>query len=146
MAELVRSENKKFYFRLLLLFAIGLVLNLLWENFHAGLYIHYRGGEITEIILLRAAVFDGLVILVASFVLFKIKRWRSYPSVLFLTLIVFALVLEWWALSTGRWAYNELMPIVPVLKVGLSPLLQLGLTGVIAYELTLKKYDQHFRV
>jgi len=29
--------------------------------------------------------------------------------------------------------YNELMPIIPILNVGLSPTIQLGLTGYLAY-------------
>jgi hypothetical protein len=33
-------------------------------------------------------------------------------------------VLEWYALSQGRWSYGEMMPVVPGLRVGLLPLLQ----------------------
>ena len=36
-----------------------------------------------------------------------------------------AAILERWALAVGRWTYNELMPVVPVLDVGLWPVLQM---------------------
>jgi hypothetical protein len=38
-----------------------------------------------------------------------------------------AIAIEWRALALGRWSYTEQMPIVPVLDVGLWPLLQLTL-------------------
>ncbi len=31
---------------------------------------------------------------------------------------------EWHAVRAGRWAYSDLMPIVPLLQVGLAPVLQ----------------------
>lgn len=34
---------------------------------------------------------------------------------------------EWKALGAGWWSYSELMPVVPILDVGLWPLLQLTL-------------------
>lgn len=36
-----------------------------------------------------------------------------------------ATVIEWRALATGRWQYTDKMPLVPIVKVGLSPLVQL---------------------
>jgi hypothetical protein len=38
---------------------------------------------------------------------------------------VFASAFEWYSMATDRWTYNERMPIVPILTVGLWPLLQL---------------------
>jgi hypothetical protein len=37
-----------------------------------------------------------------------------------------AVAYEWKALASGRWSYSEKMPIVPVLDVGLWPLMQLA--------------------
>ena len=49
--------------------------------------------------------------------------------------ILIAIGNEWYGLGTGRWAYNSLMPIVPLLKVGLTPALQLGVLGYVSYVL-----------
>ena len=38
-----------------------------------------------------------------------------------------AVAVEWWAIATERWTYNDVMPVVPVLGVGLWPLVQLSL-------------------
>ena len=48
--------------QLTIIFCTGFLLNLLWENLHAPLYVHYQGGAITEYVLLRAALFDAIVI------------------------------------------------------------------------------------
>lgn len=40
--------------------------------------------------------------------------------------------MEWRALATGRWSYTDGMPILPVLGVGLWPVLQLTLLTPIA--------------
>lgn len=37
----------------------------------------------------------------------------------------FAVGIEWRALLFGRWAYTDAMPIIPYLKVGLMPILQM---------------------
>ncbi len=43
---------------------------------------------------------------------------------------------EWKALGTGRWSYTEAMPVVPLLDVGLWPLLQLALLVPLAVGLS----------
>jgi hypothetical protein len=45
----------------------------------------------------------------------------AYLATGVLITIVFELYAVYWA---GRWSYSELMPIVPLLRVGLAPLLQ----------------------
>jgi len=104
------------------LWAFG--LNMIWENIHSNLYVHYKGEEITELILFRAALFDAAVItLVGFFVLKKyIRVWQALAI-----LALFAIGLEWFALATGRWAYTDSMPIIPLLNTGLTPTIQLGL-------------------
>ena len=45
---------------------------------------------------------------------------------------VTAVAVERIALATGRWTYNPLMPIVPLLQVGLWPVLQMTLLPVLS--------------
>jgi hypothetical protein len=51
-------------------------------------------------------------------------RWNEYTTAALLG-GVSAAAFEWFALATGRWTYTAWMPVVPVLRVGLWPLLQL---------------------
>ena len=52
--------------------------------------------------------------------------WNEYAAAALLGGAV-AAAYEWKALSSGWWAYGETMPVVPLLGVGLWPLLQLTL-------------------
>jgi hypothetical protein len=53
-------------------------------------------------------------------------RWNVYATAALLGGAC-AAAYEWRALVTGRWFYAERMPVVPLLGVGLWPLLQLTL-------------------
>ncbi len=115
--------NKK----LIIVFALAFLLNLIWENLHSVLYAHYQGGAITEPILIRAALFDAVFVTLV-YLLFRRSKFLQNKRWLTLVIgIIFSAGLEIYALSTNRWAYNELMPVVPILGVGLLPLVQLGL-------------------
>ncbi|OHA57145.1 MAG: hypothetical protein A2114_02840 [Candidatus Vogelbacteria bacterium GWA1_51_14] len=124
--------------RLIWIFVIAFGLNALWENFHSGLYVHYRGGEITEFILLRAAVVDAVMIalIAAPFIFWPALNRRSW--LIIIAGLIVAVALERFALATGRWAYNDLMPIIPLLATGLTPTIQLGLLGFLSFKLANK--------
>src|SRR3989338_3177894 len=115
--------------RLLIVFFTAFLLNFLWENIQGVLYVQYQGGEITRLILFRAALFDAAIITVFAAVLLLLPWPRTRLWLMPVLGVVFAVYLEWFALATGRWEYNALMPLIPLLNVGLSPSLQLGLTG-----------------
>src|SRR3989344_1469932 len=102
--------------KLLIIFVLVFILNFIWEHLHSALYVHYKGAEITDLILFRAAIFD------AGF--------------------IFAVGVELYALQTSRWAYNSAMPIIPLLGFGLSPAVQLGVTSFIAKFVTDKISSQ----
>ncbi len=116
-------------------YIFAFVLNLIWENAHSFLYVSYQGASITEAVLIRAATFDalfitGLFILFSRAAFFKKRLWLSLVIG-----IIFAVTLEIFALQTGRWQYNSLMPIIPFLNVGLTPSIQLGLLGYLAIQI-----------
>ncbi|MFA5987208.1 MAG: hypothetical protein WC797_00970 [Candidatus Paceibacterota bacterium] len=115
--------------RILLIFAIAFILNVVWENFHSFLYDNYKGGEITELILLRAALFDALIILFMALPFFVFSFLQDKFLAVIIVGFVLAVFIEWWALDTNRWSYNIYMPIIPFLSVGLTPAIQLGLLG-----------------
>lgn len=53
-------------------------------------------------------------------------RWNVYATAVLLSGAC-AVIIEWRALLAGRWSYTDRMPLVPLLGVGLWPLLQLML-------------------
>lgn len=112
--------------RIFLIFISAFFLNLLWENLHSVLYVSYRGQTITEINLLRAALFDAvfITVLLKFFASFSVLKTR--PWLVMVIGVIFAICLELFALNTGRWIYNTSMPILPFLNVGLTPTVQLG--------------------
>ena len=118
--------------RIFFIFFTAFILNVVWENLHSYLYNNYMGGKITEFILIRASLFDAVLItaILLPFIYSPLLK-KSWLIIIIGTII--AIFNEWYGLSTGRWAYNSFMPIVPIIKVGLTPALQLGLTGYVSY-------------
>lgn len=92
-------------------------------------------------ICLVATVVDALVILLLYLSLaviyrniYWIQRWHWKPMLLLIILGgMIAIVFEKWALLRNQWNYAEAMPIVPLLNVGLSPLLQLMILPVLTF-------------
>ena len=120
---------KKIFFIFLLSFSF----NLIWENLHFYLYAGYMGGTITEAILLRASVVDAIIITFLSFPFVFIAKLRNKNWIIIFIGIVVAILIELHALRTERWVYNEYMPIIPILSVGLTHTIQLGLLGYHSY-------------
>jgi len=114
--------------RWVVLVVAGCALNVVWELGQASLY----AGRPPWWVFLRAAVSDALFIGAAT--LLGVLARRLWPGgfwpVFLLVLVATAAVIELRALAAGRWAYAEAMPTV--FTVGLSPLVQLGLTGAVA--------------
>jgi hypothetical protein len=117
------------------IFIISFILNFIWENLHSFLYLGYKGGEITEFILLRATLGDAVMITLISLPFTFLNSFKKYTWAIIPIGIIIAVSIEWYALGTDRWAYNEYMPIVPYLEVGLTPLLQLGILGYISVKI-----------
>lgn len=126
--------------RLFIIFLIAFGTNAIWENLHAFLYVHYRGGEITQFILLRAAVWDAVMISLLALPFLYIHYFRERSWLIIVFGVIVAVVLEWYALGTGRWAYAEMMPVIPILGTGLTPTIQLALLGYVAVRLTKSQY------
>jgi len=117
------------------IFFFAFLLNFLWENLHAPLYLHYRGGAISELILARAALVDAFFILVIVIISrAQIFNQRREIFIVLVSLVI-AIILEQWALATGRWAYDPSMPTLPMLNIGLTPTIQLALTGWLSYKI-----------
>lgn len=118
-------------------FALAFALDLVWENAHMPLYKNFTGDSSPVSRFLRSlydSFMDAVLILslflVPALLLDLPMEWpfgaRLVEHVILGVLGgVVATIIEWRALKTGRWQYSEKMPLVPILKVGLSPLVQL---------------------
>lgn len=123
-------KDTQFLKQIVIVFLLSFFLNAIWEVLHSKLYVHYRGGPITSLILLQTMFVDAGIIcglLIAS----RLMKQSAYAVVLIGGLAI-AIALELWALNTSRWAYTAAMPLVSILHTGLTPTIQLALTGCVA--------------
>lgn len=106
------------------------ITNLVWENAHGVLYAHAIPGWR----YLLASGGDVLLTATGIALAWPLRR-RSRRTWLIGTAVVLTLLasmVELHALATMRWTYTEAMPTV--LSMGLSPLLQLPVTGLASIE------------
>ena len=117
-----------------LVFAIAVVVNYPWELAQSPLY---AGQDDVGVLLwhcLRAAGGDGLLVLVifaGGALVTRRPDWHVQPGrggylwMLSAGLLI-GVVVEWLAVHVaGRWAYEARMPLVPGLRIGLVPVLQM---------------------
>ena len=113
----------------------SLLLNLPWEfwqtPFFRGMTAVSHGQGVW--VCTQAALGDALISLVAFWIvsaITKTRRWVARPAAKEVALftavgLVLATLAEVVATRyLGRWAYSTAMPILPVLRIGLLPLLQ----------------------
>ncbi len=101
------------------LFAVALLLNLVWEFSHVHLYLT----KVSNAYLVWQSVKDAVWVTLA---------YLLAPNIYVFVggLVVFAFLVEFHAIKTKRWEYAHTMP--RVFGVGLTPLFELAVTGVAA--------------
>ena len=138
-----------------ILFVIAVVINYVWEMAQMPLYESMPFAEISSwLICLRASLGDGLIVMAiwgGGALLFRSSLWflRRQPiPVLYLLFAgaVIAIGIELHALANGRWSYSPLMPVLPLLEVGVSPFLQLLLLPWISMWLARRRLRGSARV
>lgn len=111
------------------------VANLHWEFAHMPLYTLWKTGTVGEIVFaaLHCTGGDVLIALSAIMLALFLTGARSWPAagarpVMALTLafgLAYTVFSEWLNIEVREaWAYSDLMPVIPVLGAGLSPVLQ----------------------
>jgi hypothetical protein len=110
--------------------------NLAWEFAYLPLYTIWSTGDAAEIVFAAVHCTGGdVLIATASLALALLlggAAWpvarRSFLRVAVLSIafgLAYTVFSEWLNVSVRRsWAYSDLMPLVPLLEVGLSPVLQ----------------------
>ncbi len=118
--------------RYLLVMALG---NLVWEFAQMPLYTLWETGNAREIVVaaLHCTVGDILIAmstLLAALFLIGTSQWPTagYRAVALAAIafgLGYAIFSEWLNIDVrAAWAYRDMMPVVPVIDVGLSPLAQ----------------------
>ena len=102
----------------------ALLFNLLYELCHSFLYKTCLEAKLEKYVylILKAAVFDGLII-VAGHVITGGNR-----AIFIALCLLFAYVWEVYSLKKKKWECSKNMPLV--LGVGVTPLIQLAVTGL----------------
>lgn len=111
---------------------IAFSLNFIWELLQGPLYegFNYDWQHVSFCALASIADMLMVLILLFGFALMYINVYwvmnmdldTSLP--LILIGIVGAILAEFWHTSRGDWSYAEAMPMVPLLEVGISPVIQ----------------------
>lgn len=119
---------------------IAFIINLIWENLHDSLYVDYNptmqrifylGCTLGDVLLVFMVY--GLVAWVQKDALWMKHFWRRGLILTLAFSITIALLAEWIALKLQLWNYNEKMPLVPVIGIGLSPFLQIILLPALTF-------------
>lgn len=137
--------------QIFLLIVLAFLLNLFWEVAHTPLYetplkegFEWLGRDFYMFVLLYASFIDMLIVyIIFSIISLKNQglKWINKPSykdylMIILLGLVIAVIIEYRSLEAGRWTYGYFMPVI--FGIGLSPLIQLFMTAIIALWLTKK--------
>lgn len=127
--------------RYIVAMAVG---NLIWEFAHMPLYTLWETGSPREIVLAAIHCTGGDILiamsaLLTALFLFGNSRWPhvGYRRAAVATVLIgigYTIFSERLNIEVREaWDYRDLMPVVPVIKVGLSPLAQWIILPIIAF-------------
>lgn len=119
-------------------------MNLVWEFAHLPLYTLWNTASSEEIVFAAVHCTGGDILIGTSALLLALfvvgnDKWPIERSkrVFWLTLVLgfsYTVFSEWLNIEVRQaWAYNDAMPVIPVLNMGLSPALQWVLIPSISY-------------
>lgn len=120
------------FWRFLLVVAVG---NLLWEIAHVPLYTIWTSGSGAEIAyavvhctagdVLIAATSLGLAVALIGRTGWPARGYGAVALAMILLAVSYTVFSEWLNVEVrGAWAYRDLMPRLPWLGTGLTPVLQ----------------------
>lgn len=136
MRDIFSLHGRQF---LLKVFLLGVGFNLIWEFNHCRLYVTCLEWSLSyrAYFLSMMSLKDGFFITLFYSIAVILVRARdiAHPQgssmiVCVLLAITFAFIDEKISTGIGRWVYADAMPLI--YGVGISPLLELGVTGGIA--------------
>lgn len=110
-------------------------VNLVWEFAQLPLYTIWQEGTTEEIVFAAVHCTGGDILIAMSALIgslivagdhtWPIARYRTVAALTVATGLAYTIFSEWLNIEIrGAWAYADLMPVVPIIDAGLSPLLQ----------------------
>jgi len=123
--------------RVITLGLISLILNTIWEFSQSFLYFHLS--ETPKYVHLISSSFTDMFIILSIFMIVSLKnknfKWIEKPKkseylIVIFSGIIIAASIELIYLKLGKWQYTSIMPTI--FGIGVSPLIQLALTGIIS--------------
>ena len=145
---LLRNTNQKKMFRQIVVTTVlfAFFFNVAWEMLQMPLF---KGGVYDWqhiLFCVLATVADVIMVLIIYFGfaltyknVFWVKNLKTNRIILLLlTGGAGAVLAEVWQLSIGTWSYAGAMPLIPVVHVGLSPVLQFMILPILIYRLSFK--------
>mgnify|MGYP003119712945 CR=1 FL=1 len=125
--------------------------NLVWELAHMPLYTLWETGSTGEIIFAAVHCTGGDILIALSAVMLSLflvgsPAWPVVRSVRVIVLTVtfglgYTVFSEWLNIEVRQaWAYRELMPIIPIINAGLSPVLQWIFIPLVAFCFATKRW------
>ena len=139
-----RDARSRAVLRVLKCALIAAALHWGWETAHAVAYVETdlpfaeRLWHCLPMAVVDAAWSGGLVLLGLAVARVVRRRGAAWACIVAGGAIS-ALAVEAFALRTGRWTYNDLMPILPIAGVGIWPVLQMSLLPPLALYLTARR-------
>lgn len=148
------TKNPPILFMITTLLVISVPLNFVWELAQMPLYV--EGGNLMEFArhCIVPSLGDGVIVLIIFGVGWWVLRradWYVRPSasayaLMLATGLVISILIEWVAVyGIGRWSYAARMPVLPVLNVGLSPVLQMLLLPPLIFKLAALWFERRRR-
>jgi hypothetical protein len=130
---------------------LSLGLHVLWETLQLPLYAIWTTGTIgTKTFTIVHCALGDLIIaalaLVAALVVIGSNAWplQRFREVFVMTVIFgigYTFYSEWLNTTVRQnWAYSRLMPVLPLIGTGLSPILQWLVVPSVALTLTRRRY------
>jgi hypothetical protein len=126
---------------------VAFVLNFGWEVAHGFLYENFQYDLEHVSFCALASIADVLMVLVLLFLfgliynnVYWIRRLK-FTRTLLLVLVGFlgAILGEFWHTWRGDWSYADTMPMLPLIEVGLSPVLQFSILPLIIFLISRRK-------
>lgn len=111
------------------------VMNLVWEFAHLPLYTIWESAPVSDIVFAAVHCTGGDILIALSSMMLALflagnEAWpaAAYRRVAVLTVMLglaYTLFSEWLNVKIlAAWAYSDAMPLIPVVDIGASPILQ----------------------
>lgn len=141
------TDRKNFNTFLFTITILAFLLNFVWELIQIPLYRNSSYDTNHILFCALASVADTIMVLLiysGLAAIFKDLFWVNHLRLIRIVIVVLiggtgAVLSEMRHLSSGSWAYDDSMPVIPVFNVGIAPLLQFMILPVLIYFLSFNR-------